>query len=71
MQSHNLDEKIIEKFSSDTKGLELYSLYFADSLGCMIPSQINKLVSSLKKSTKFPIGIHAHNNMGPCLGKHC
>ena len=67
MQSHNLDEKIIEKFSSDTKGLELYSLYFADSLGCMIPSQINKLVSSLKKSTKFPIGIHAHNNMGLAL----
>lgn len=67
MQSHNLDEKTIEKFSSDTKGLELYSLYFADSLGCMIPSQINKLVSSLKKSTKFPIGIHAHNNMGLAL----
>ena len=38
-------------------------LYFADSLGCMIPNQINELVNIFKNNTNLPIGIHAHNNM--------
>ena len=35
MQAHNLDEEVVSKFSNLTKDLELQSIYFADSLGCM------------------------------------
>ena len=67
MQAHNLNKKVINEFSQLSKDLELQSVYFADSLGCMVPGQINKLVTTLKNSTTFPIGIHAHNNMGLAL----
>lgn len=67
MQAHNLDEEVVSKFSNTTQNLNLQSIYFADSLGCMLPSQINKLVNIFKKNTNIPIGIHAHNNMGLAL----
>ena len=67
MQAHNLDEKVISKFSNLTKGLNLQSIYFADSLGCMLPNQINELVNIFKNNTNLPIGIHAHNNLGLAL----
>lgn len=67
MQAHNLNKKVINEFSQLSKDLELQSVYFADSLGCMVPGQINKLVTALKNSITFPIGIHAHNNMGLAL----
>lgn len=67
MQAHNLDEKVVSKFSNLTKGLNIQSIYFADSLGCMIPNQINELVNIFKNNTNLPIGIHAHNNMGLAL----
>ena len=67
MQAHNLDEKVVSKFSNLTKDLNIQSIYFADSLGCMIPNQINELVNIFKNNTNLPIGIHAHNNMGLAL----
>lgn len=67
MQAHNLNEKLINKFTNSSNNLNLESIYFADSLGCMLPSQINELVSNFKKNTDLPIGIHAHNNMGLAL----
>ncbi len=67
MQAHNLDEKVISKFSNLTQDLNLQSIYFADSLGCMLPDQINQLVNIFKNNTNIPIGIHAHNNMGLAL----
>ncbi len=67
MQAHNLDEEVVSKFSNLTKDLDLQSIYFADSLGCMLPTQVNKLVNIFKNNTNHPIGIHAHNNMGLAL----
>jgi 4-hydroxy 2-oxovalerate aldolase len=67
MQAHNLDEEVVSKFSNLTQDLNLLSIYFADSLGCMLPNQINKLVNIFKNKTNIPIGIHAHNNMGLAL----
>ena len=67
MQAHNLDEEVVGKFSNITQDLNLQSIYFADSLGCMLPNQISKLVNIFKNNTNIPIGIHAHNNMGLAL----
>ena len=66
MQAHNLDEEVVSKFSNLTKDLELQSIYFADSLGCMLPTQVNKLVNIFKNNTNHPIGI-MQDNMGLAL----
>jgi 4-hydroxy 2-oxovalerate aldolase len=42
-------------------------LYFADSLGNMIPEDIQKICQSLKKSWPGPLGIHTHNNKNLAL----
>ena len=38
-------------------------LYFADSLGSMVPSEVSNLISNLRYNWKGPIGIHAHDNL--------
>ncbi len=38
-------------------------LYFADSLGSMVPEEISNLISNLRQNWKGPIGIHAHDNL--------
>ncbi|WP_208858566.1 aldolase catalytic domain-containing protein [Vreelandella nigrificans] len=40
------------------------SLYFADSLGNMLPDDISFIVSALREAWKGPMGFHAHDNMG-------
>tara|TARA_Y100001938_G_C8099564_1_gene440568 strand:+ start:1187 stop:2881 length:1695 start_codon:yes stop_codon:yes gene_type:complete len=43
--------------------LDVEAVYFADSYGNLLPSQIEKIVSKLKR-TKKNIGFHSHDNMG-------
>lgn len=38
-------------------------VYFADSIGNMIPEQVREYVSYLKRHISIPIGFHAHNNL--------
>jgi 4-hydroxy 2-oxovalerate aldolase len=42
-------------------------IYFADSNGSMIPSDVQRLVSKLSTRLKVPIGFHAHNNLSLAL----
>nr|VFJ60522.1 MAG: 4-hydroxy 2-oxovalerate aldolase [Candidatus Kentron sp. DK] len=41
--------------------------YFADSLGHLLPHQIDSIVDSLRDIYSGAIGIHAHDNMGNAL----
>ena len=43
-------------------------LYFADSLGGMVPNQIFNIVKAFRKHWKGPMGIHTHNNLGKAIG---
>ena len=42
-------------------------LYFADSLGSMNETQIEKIVKNLRENWKGELGIHTHNNLGLAL----
>lgn len=42
-------------------------LYFADSLGNMIPEQVEMICNALKKGWNGPLGIHTHNNKSLAL----
>ena len=42
-------------------------LYFADSLGSLIPTDLNLIVNSFRKYWSGPLGIHAHDNKSLAL----
>ena len=42
-------------------------LYFADSLGAMLPKDISKYIKFLKVHWDGEIGIHTHNNLGNAI----
>ena len=42
-------------------------LYFADSLGNMMPKEVIRIIKIIKKNWKNQIGIHAHNNQGKAI----
>jgi 4-hydroxy 2-oxovalerate aldolase len=67
MQAHNLNESLIVDFSKKANNLDLTSLYFADSLGCLLPNDVQKMVTTFKENYQGEIGIHAHDNMGFAL----
>ena len=57
----------IEKISKKISYSNVDVLYFADSMGGLVPEQIEGIVKSLKKYWKKEIGFHAHDNMGKAL----
>ena len=68
MQAHDKNSnkcKVLTQEISSWKTVDY--LYFADSLGCMKPNDINKLIINLKKNWKGNLGIHAHNNKNLAL----
>ena len=42
-------------------------LYFADSLGCMEPTDVDRLYEALRTKWNGDIGFHAHNNIGKAI----
>jgi len=53
--------KMAEEYGAD-------AVYFADSAGYMVPSQIRDRVEAARKLIKVPIGLHTHNNIGLGVG---
>ena len=39
-------------------------LYFADSMGSMNPSDVNRIINLIRQNWTKDIGIHTHDNMG-------
>ena len=46
------------------KKINLKSIYFADSVGCLFPRDVKDIVERMKTSFEGDVGIHAHNNLG-------
>ena len=68
MQAHGKSEK---DYIETTKTISSWGivdvLYFADSLGNMIPEDVKKICQSLKKGWLGTLGIHTHNNKNLAL----
>lgn len=67
MQISEKSESEIKKFSKFVSKYPFEVIYFADSLGSLIPEDIKKIVDSLRSFWKGDIGFHAHDNMGNAL----
>jgi 4-hydroxy 2-oxovalerate aldolase len=68
MQAHGKSE---EEYIETAKRISSWGvvdvLYFADSLGNMVPEDIQKICQSLKNGWSGPLGIHTHNNKNLAL----
>jgi 4-hydroxy 2-oxovalerate aldolase len=58
------DHVIAEKAHIVATWGELDVLYFADSLGNMDSTEVERIVGAIRKKWTGPLGIHTHNNMG-------
>ena len=67
MQISERKTKEIEILVKLINKMKVKILYFADSLGSLNPSDIKKIVNTIKKTWKGNIGIHTHDNMGKAL----
>ena len=61
----NEEIKFAAKCLNDNKNVSC--MYFADSLGSMSPSDVQKVIRILKQNFKREIGIHTHDNLGKAL----
>ena len=57
----------IKEITSMASDWPLDVLYFADSMGSMIPDEISRVVSWLREGWQGELGIHTHDNMGLAL----
>ncbi|MEC9227197.1 MAG: hypothetical protein VYA21_00105, partial [Verrucomicrobiota bacterium] len=67
MQCSEIDLNFLESNVELLNALPVGVIYFADSTGSALPSDIFGLISSCTGLIKHPLGIHAHDNMGFAL----
>ena len=67
MQISSLSKTEIQRSISILRNTKVEVLYFADSLGCMNPSDTARIVSIVKEYWNGAVGIHTHDNMSNAL----
>lgn len=63
MQIAGLSSDKVQHLAKACSEFPLDVLYFADSLGSMVPDDINQTVEALRTHWQGELGFHAHNNM--------
>jgi len=63
MQIAGLTENELEKLAAMCAKYPIDILYFADSLGGMVPDDVDRTVDSLRLHWNGELGFHGHNNM--------
>ncbi len=64
MQAHSIGQQSREWISRSKSAESLAFIYLADTFGCMLPEDVENLVSEIVDLTSVPIGLHAHDNRG-------
>lgn len=63
MQIAGLTSDEVQHLAKSCSEFPLDVLYFADSLGSMVPDAINQTIDALRTHWQGELGFHAHNNM--------
>lgn len=63
MQIHSLTQAEISEFGHWCTDSQAVVAYFADSFGGLYPSDIERIVHSIRSGFEGPIGCHLHDNM--------
>jgi 4-hydroxy 2-oxovalerate aldolase len=67
MQIADCSQIQIKELTAMASDWPLDVLYFADSMGSMIPDEISRVVNWLRQGWQGELGIHTHDNMGMAL----
>ena len=67
MQIHQYKDLELRNFSIEANEEGIEYLYFADSMGSLLPKQVKKITEIFKEQFRNDVGIHAHNNLGLAL----
>ncbi len=68
MQSHSKTDSEYKEIAKNLRDWNLFNvLYFADSLGNMLPDEVKKICSILSDNWGKDLGIHTHNNKNMAL----
>ncbi|GGY79015.1 aldolase catalytic domain-containing protein [Marinobacter zhanjiangensis] len=67
MQVADRGDDEIRRLSAKAAEYPLDVLYFADSMGSMLPEDVRRLVSVFRENWHGAMGIHTHDNMGNAL----
>lgn len=67
MQIADRSQPEVEELSRLASEWDLDALYFADSMGSMLPERTIEIVRWLRKYWSGPLGIHTHDNLGLAL----
>ena len=67
MQCSEIDLHFVECNAELLNALPVEAIYFGDSTGSALPSDIHDLINLCKSLILHPLGMHAHDNMGFAL----
>ncbi|MEI2393375.1 aldolase catalytic domain-containing protein [Priestia megaterium] len=67
MQIADKEDITISNLSKAASNYPIDILYFADSLGSMLPDDVDRIVKAIRKGWNGEIGIHTHDNLGLAL----
>ncbi len=67
MQIADCDEKEIIHLAQKACQYPIDVLYFADSMGSLVPDDVSRIVQTFKMAWTGALGIHTHDNMGNAL----
>lgn len=59
-----------EIIAEEAKKMESYGsdyINLADSSGYMMPDDVGRMISTVRKAVNIPVGFHAHNNLGMAI----
>jgi len=63
MQISEIDFRHLKKILYFLHKKKIQHLYLADSLGCLTPKRLERIIYFLKKNWKNEVGLHAHDNL--------
>lgn len=67
MQIADQTDEMISSLAKIASDYPIDVLYFADSMGCLGPSDVARISSLLSKNCQHEMGVHAHDNMNRAL----
>ena len=64
MQISEYSEKELSIICAEVNKFSPYIFYIADSLGCLNPNKVERILNFFHNNMSIPLGIHAHDNIG-------
>lgn len=62
LHAHLFDEQKIDFVINKLMPYKPHAIYVVDTLGCMLPEEVDRMILKLKRTGISPVGFHGHNH---------